>query len=330
MWAYIVRRVLYNIPVYLGIILLVMAALRVNDPVYAYLGKSASPEQIEILKQNMGLDQPFVVQYGKLVWNLVTLDFSARSWELERPVSEIIANAVPATTMITVPALFLTAAISITIGLVCSFYRGQKIDQFLLVAAVVGMSISFLVYIIMGQYFGGYVFGGKNGPLPFETDGYNTDLSTLKFWTHTPIQALDSWLRYCGLPVLISVIVAMGYDTRFYRAVMVEETGRDYIVTARAKGATNKKIMFVHMLKNAMIPIITRIMISLPFLIVGSILTEFYFGIPGMGRTLITAITAKDFPVVEYMSALFAAVVIATVILTDVLYAVVDPRVRLS
>jgi peptide/nickel transport system permease protein len=196
--------------------------------------------------------------------------------------------------------------------------------------AVLGMSISFLVYIIIGQYLGGYVFGGRNGPLPFQIEGYATDLSRAGYWLHSPIDAVHGWLKYCGLPVLISVVVAMGYDTRFYRAVMVEETGRDYIVTARAKGATNRKIMFVHMLKNAMIPIITHVMISLPFLIVGSILTEYYFGIPGMGRALITAIAAKDFPVVEYMSALFAAVVIGTVILTDVLYALVDPRVRLS
>jgi len=330
MWVYIVRRVLYNIPVYLGILLLVMAALRVNDPVYAYLGKSATVEQIETKRVNMGLDRAFPIQYYSFVKNLVTLDFSARSWDQNLPVSRIVSDAVPATAMITAPALFITASISITIGLICSFYRGQKIDQLLLILAVIGMSISFLVYIIMGQYIGGYLYGGKNGFLPFETDGYKTALSTLTYWRTEPINAIDDWLKFCGLPVLISVIVSMGYDTRFYRAVMVEETGKDYITTARAKGATNRKIMFVHMLKNAMIPIITRIMISLPFLIVGSILTEVYFGIPGMGRTLITAITSKDFPVVEYMSAIFAAVVIGTVILTDVLYAVVDPRVRLS
>ncbi|MGP1272562.1 MAG: ABC transporter permease [Phycisphaerales bacterium] len=330
MWSYVIRRLLYNIPVYLGIILLVMLALRVNDPVTAYLGKNASPEQYEAIQKDFGLDKPFLVQYATRVKNIVTLNFSDRSWEQKRPVGEMIATAVPATTMITVPALALTAAISILIGLICSFYRGQWIDKVLMFSAVIGMSISFLVYIILGQYFGGYRFGGDDGVLPFDIDGYDMRLSTLAFWFGSPFEAVGAWLRYCGLPVLISVIVAMGYDTRFYRAVMVEETGRDYITTARAKGATGRKIMFVHMLKNAMIPIITRIMISLPFLLVGSILLEYFFGIPGMGRTLITAITAKDFPVVEYMSALFAAVVIVTVILTDVLYALVDPRVRLS
>ncbi|MEL6497634.1 MAG: ABC transporter permease [Planctomycetota bacterium] len=330
MWSYVVRRLLYNIPVYLGIILLVMAALRVNDPVTAFLGKNATEESYLAIQQNFGLDRPFIAQYMDRVWNIVTLDFSATSWEQKRPVGEMIATAVPATAMITVPALVLTAAISILIGLVCSFFRGQWLDKTLMLLAVLGMSISFLVYIIVGQYFFGYQIGGDGGILPFDIEGYDVRLSTLNFWLTSPFEAAATWLQFCGLPVLISVIVSMGYDTRFYRAVMVEETGRDYITTARAKGATSKKIMFVHMLKNAMIPIITRIMISLPFLIVGSILLEMFFSIPGMGRTLITAIVAKDFPVVEYMSALFAAVVILTVILTDVLYAVVDPRVRLS
>ncbi len=330
MWSYVARRLLYNIPVYLGIILLVMAALRVNDPVTAFLGKNATEESYLAIQQNFGLDRPFIVQYLDRVWNIVTLDFSATSWEQKRPVGEMIATAVPATAMITVPALVLTAGISILIGLVCSFFRGQWIDRTLMLLAVLGMSISFLVYIIVGQYFLGYRIGGENGILPFDIEGYDVRLSTLGFWAGSPIEAVSTWMKFCGLPVLISVIVSMGYDTRFYRAVMVEETGRDYITTARAKGAGSRKIMFVHMLKNAMIPIITRIMISLPFLIVGSILLEMFFSIPGMGRTLITAIVAKDFPVVEYMSALFAAVVILTVILTDVLYAVVDPRVRLS
>ncbi|MCA9279690.1 MAG: ABC transporter permease [Phycisphaeraceae bacterium] len=330
MWSYIIRRLLYNIPVYLGILLLVMLALRVNDPVTAYQGKNATAEQKEQLRKDMGLDRPFLVQYGTFVSRVVTLNFKDRSWEEKRPIGQMIRAAVPPTIMITVPQLFLTASISIVIGLVCSFYRGRLPDKSLMFAAVLGMSISYLVYIMMGQYYGAYVLGGK-GITPFEVEGYEPIFS---FEPNAPEKASffmpGNWMKYCALPVLIGVIVGMGYDTRFYRAVMVEECTRDYITTARAKGATNRKIMFVHMLKNAMIPIITRIMISLPFLIAGSILAEYYFNIPGMGRLLINSINSKDFPVVQYVTALFAAVVIFTVILTDVLYAVVDPRVRLS
>ena len=129
---------------------------------------------------------------------------------------------------------------------------------------------------------------------------------------------------------MISVIVSMGYDTRFYRAVMVGETEAEYITTARAKGASRTKIMFVHMLRNAMIPIITRVMITLPFLVTGSILLEQFFGIPGMGYTLLSAITNGDFPVVEVFTAVFAGLFIISLIATDILYALFDPRVRLQ
>ena len=178
------------------------------------------------------------------------------------------------------------------------------------------MSISFLVYIILGQYFGAYLLNQQLGYEVFAIEGYEP--------------GIQNWAHYCLLPVIISVIVGMGYDTRYYRAVMVEESQRDYIITAQAKGASKRKVMFVHMLKNAMIPIITRIAISLPFLIMGSILLESFFGIPGMGRTLISAVRVKDFPVVQAFTAIFAAVYIVTIILTDVLYALFDPRVRLS
>jgi peptide/nickel transport system permease protein len=330
MWSYIARRLLYNIPVYLGIILLVMAALRVQDPVYAFLGKSASQEQIDQFRQDFGLNDPFLVQYGKFVKRVVTFNLSERSWEQQRPVGEIIGDSILPTLMITAPSLFITAAISIVIGLVCAYRRGRPLDRGLMVLAVLGMSISYLVYIIIGQYFGAFWLAQEAGVRIFAIEGYDQRLSSVGFWVKQPFAAAESWVTYCALPVLIGVVVAMGYDTRFYRAVMVEETSRDYITTARAKGATNNKIMFVHMLKNAMIPIITRIMITLPFLIEGSILSEMYFGIPGMGRTLITAINAKDFPLVQAITAVFAGVVIITVILTDVLYALVDPRVRLQ
>ena len=139
-----------------------------------------------------------------------------------------------------------------------------------------------------------------------------------------------AWPYFFALPVIISVIVSMGYDTRFYRAVMVEEIERDYITTARAKGASQSKIMFVHMLRNAMIPIITRVMITLPFLVTGSILLEKFFGIPGMGFVLLNAIDNSDFPVIEGFTAIFAGLFIISNIATDVLYAVFDPRVRLQ
>ena len=317
MWAFIVRRLLYNIPVYLGIILLVMAALRVNDPIYARLGKDPSQEDIDNLRAKAGLDKPFIVQYGLFLKQVVTLDFATESWSTPgRTVQDRLASSVIPSLSLTLPALLLTSVISICVGIVSSYFRGRFVDKTLVFFAVLGMSISFLVYIILGQYFGAYWLNEKLDTRIFAISGYEP--------------GINNWAFYCLLPIMISVIVAMGYDTRFYRAVMVEETTKDYITTARAKGASKAKIMFVHMLRNAMIPIITRIMITLPFLITGSILLEMFFGIPGMGKTLLTAINDKDFPVIQAFTAIFAGVFIVSNILTDVMYALVDPRVRVQ
>lgn len=330
MWPYILRRLLYNIPVFLGVILVVMAILRVTDPVYAYLGKNASPEEIELKREEMGLNQPFVVQYGRFLGRMVTFDFTERSWELKRPVGEMIATSVPPSLLITVPTLALTAGVSLCVALISAYTRGRSVDRTLMFLAVIGMSISYLVYIIFGQYFGAFWPREEMGLRLFAVEGWDPALSSPGYWASHPGDAASAWIYFCLLPVIIGVIVGIGYDTRFYRAVMVEETGRDYITTAIAKGASQRKIMFVHMLKNAMIPVITRIMITLPFLIEGAVLVEYYFGIPGMGRTLIAAINAKDFPVIQTFTAILAAVFILSNILTDVLYALVDPRVRLS
>jgi peptide/nickel transport system permease protein len=393
MYAYILRKVLYNIPVYLGIVLLVMICLRVNDPIGAYLGKSGSRAQYESLAQAMGLDRPLLpvsasaprvfidsrslrqvsarqveraelgstlagaeppvtvtpelkaeaervlstlpgvqllrlgdvsvrvhnpasTQYFAFLGRVLSLDFSERSWSQRTPVGEMLAKAVWPSLAITVPALVLTTLIAVGVALVAAYARGSLTDRVLMFAAVVGMSVSLLVYVVLGQYFGAAWPRRELGLDLFAITGYEP--------------GIQNWAYYCLLPVIITVLLSLGYDARFYRAVMVEECGRDYIVTAMAKGASKPRIMFVHMLKNAMIPIITHVMITLPFLITGSIVMESYFQIPGMGRTLITAIVEKDFPIIQAFTAVFAAVFIATNIATDVLYALVDPRVRLS
>lgn len=323
MLSYIFRKLLYNIPVYLGIILFVMLALRVNDPVGAYLGKNATPESIAAFRKDMKLDQPFILQYGSFLARTASLDFSERSWERKQPVGEILADALWPSLSITVPALLLTTFVAIAVALVAAYWRGSLTDRILMFSAVIGMSISLLVYVVLGQYFGAYWPQRELGLNWFAVSGWEP------LFTPAGLRP-DNWLHYALLPVIISVVLTIGYDTRFYRAVMVEETGKDYIVTAIAKGASKPKIMFVHMLKNAMIPIITHVMITIPFLISGSIVMETYFRIPGMGQTLITAINSKDFPVIQAFTAVFAALFIATNILTDVLYAVFDPRVRLS
>ena len=315
MLNYVIRRLLYNIPVYLGILFFVMVALRVNDPASVYMGKNPDKAKLKEFREMAGLDRPLPVQYLDYL-NGFSLD--KESWKNPGlKVGEMLVGAVGPTVAITLPALVLTSILSIVIGLVAAFNRGRAIDRALVITAVIGMSVSFLVYIVIGQYFGAFKLNEAVGGTVFAVQGFDTDQPG---W----------WFRFCLLPVLISTIVAMGYDTRFYRSVMVEETTKDYIRTARAKGLSENRIMFKHMLKNAMVSIVTRVMITLPFLVTGSILLEMYFNIPGMGKVLISAINAKDFPVIQGFTAVFAVIFILTNILTDVLYGVVDPRVRLS
>ncbi len=317
MWAFVFRRVIYNIPVFLAIVFMVMWILSYRDPVPAMMGKNASEEEIQSKRVELGLDKPLAERYVTRLKEIVLLDFSQELWTMPGlTVGELLRQAVPISLALTLPALFLTTVISVCIGLISAYARGRWLDRSLVFAAVLGMSISFLVYIIFGQYLGSYQLGRLvNRPI-FAIYGYEP--------------GIQNWAYYMLLPVMISVIVSMGYNTRFYRAVMVEETTQDYITTAWSKGATTSKIMFVHMLRNAMIPIITRVMITLPLLVTGSILLERYFGIPGMGEALLNAINNNDFPVIEIFSSIFAGLFICSIILTDVLYAVFDPRVRLQ
>ncbi len=315
MWQYVLRKLLWNIPVYLGILLVVMLALRVNDPVWVRLGKNATQEDYDRERKDLGLDEPFLKQYGKLLWGF---DLERQSWDKPgRSVGKELSQAVWPSLWIALPAFVLTTLVALGIALVAAFRRGHALDRWLMAGAVVGMSISYVVYIILGQYFGAYKLKEWTGAEIFAIQGYDTKRA---FW----------WVHFCALPVLINVALAIGYDSRFYRAVVVEEATRDHVRTARAKGLGERRVWLRHVLRNALIPVITHVMITLPFLVAGEILVEVFFNIPGMGRTLITAILGKDFPMVQGFTAVFAAIFIITNILTDVLYALVDPRVRLS
>ncbi len=315
MWQYVVRKLLWNIPVYLGILLVVMVALRVNDPVWARLGKNATQEQYEQTKEDLGLHESFLRQYGRL---LNGFDLDRYSWDKHgRTVRQELSQAVWPSLAIAGPALVLTTLVALLTALLAAFRRGRPLDRWLMAGAVVGMSISYVVYVILGQYFGAYKLNEWVGREIFAIQGYDR---SQPLW----------WVQYCLLPVLINAALAVGYDARFYRAVIVEESTRDHVRTARAKGLSERRVWLKHVLRNAMISVITHVMITLPFLVAGQIVIEVYFGIPGMGSTLITAILGKDFPIVQGFTAVFAALFIVTNIATDVLYAVVDPRVRLQ
>ena len=221
MWAFTIRKLIYNIPVYLATVMIMMLLLRVQDPVAGKLSKNPTQEEYDATKKELGLDKPFLQQYGLVLSEVATFSFNRNMWtEPGVTVGDKLRTAVPRSLALTIPALMLTTVVSIVIAMISAFNRGRWLDRTLVFFAVLGMSISFLVYIIFGQYFGAFLLPRWLGTPVFALYGYE---SPLKDWSN--------WPYFMLLPVLISVIVSMGYDTRFYRAVMVDETQREYITT---------------------------------------------------------------------------------------------------
>lgn len=308
-WSYILRRLIYAIPVLLGVCLIIFFLFNVvsPDPAMIMLGRHASEAQILDLRRELGLDRSWFVQYVDIVRSAFTFDFG-RSWNTKQEISTMIkSGAIPSLT-VSVPAFVLSGIISICISIIVAFHRGGLIDRVVVFVCVAFMSISSLAYILFGQWFFAYKLGW------FEISGYEA--------------GFPHFIPYIILPVLISVILSVGPDVRFYRTVILDEIYQDYVRTARAKGLAEGRIMFKHVLKNALIPIITYIVIQIPFLILGALLLETFFSIPGLGGMTLNAVNSSDFPVIRAMTVLSAVAYIIFSLITDILYTLVDPRVR--
>lgn len=311
LYSYIFRRLLYVIPVLLGVCLIIFVIFNVvaPDPAFILLGRHATIEQIATLHRELGIDRPFIVQYIDIVKSAFTFDFGY-SWSSKQQISEMIkAGAGPSLT-ITLPLFIISNVLSISIALLVAFYRGKLIDKIVLLVSIAMMSIPSLAYILFGQWF----FAAHLGW--FEIAGYEA--------------GFPNFIPYTLLPVLLYVAITWGPETRFYRSVILDEVYQDYVRTARAKGLTELSVMFKHVLKNAMIPILTQIILQIPFLILGLLLAESFFSIPGLGGIIIKAINTSDFPVIKAMTILSAIGFIVFGVITDVLYTVVDPRMRLK
>lgn len=311
MFAYFVRRILYTIPVMMGVALIVFLLFNVSmgDPAQLHVGKHASPEQIQEVRESLGLNKPLVWQFIDYLRQIVTLDFG-RSWATHQSIDEMILEGLGPTVSLTLPAFFIGVFIAIGLGLLVAFRRGSQLDKWVVVICVLGMSAPALALILFGQYFLGYQWG------LFPIGGYEFGL-------------VERW-AYLALPILIFILIYLGQDVRFFRTAMLDEMNQDYIRTAKAKGLGHRKVLFKHLLKNALIPIITYVVIVLPYLILGSILLESFFSIPGLGGLLITALNNADFPVVKAMTTVLSFLTIFFTLLTDLLYALVDPRVSLG
>jgi peptide/nickel transport system permease protein len=280
------------------------------DQTYTLIGKNATAQQIADVRHQLGYDQPFLTRYAGFLADLATLDLGTSNASGER-VSRMLARTVPVTLALMLPGFLLGNLLGIALGLAAARRRGQWSDRLISGLSVTGMSISFLIIIIALQV--------------LLSTPYGLNLFPVRGWQ---VSDLPSYLHYVTVPTAALVLVTLGYNTRFYRAVFVEEYGRDHIRTARAFGASSAVIMWRHVLKNSLVPIITRFLFSIPLVVIsGSLLIESYFGIPGVGKVTFEAITSGDQPVLKAVVALTAVAFVLIQLAADMLYRVVDPRV---
>ncbi|MEF8698092.1 MAG: ABC transporter permease [Candidatus Accumulibacter sp. UW25] len=325
MLAYLVRRLLYALPILIGVNLITFALFFIvntpDDMARMQLGvKRVTPEAIERWKAERGYDKPLffnpAASGAGVITDTIFFSKSARMFagdfgraEDGRDIAREIASRMGPSLAIALPTFILGLWVTISFALLLTFFRASYLDFWGVVVCVAMMSISGLFYIIGGQYL------------------------VSKVWKLVPISGygggLDAW-KFLILPVLIGVVSGIGSSTRWYRTIFLEEISKDYVRTARAKGLSEVTVLFRHVLRNALIPILTGVVVVIPLLFMGSLLTESFFGIPGLGSYTIDAINAQDFAVVRAMVFIGSVLYIVGLILTDLSYSFVDPRIRFS
>jgi len=326
MWAYIIRRLLYAIPILVGVnVITFVLFFMVNSPddmARAHLGgKHITHEAVEAWKAARGYDKPLFYNPDAAgpgpVTETIFFEKSLRLFVLDfgvsdegRHIGSDIRQRMGPSLAIAIPTFLIGLGMNISVALLILMFRGTRLELGAVIMLVGLMSISSLFYIIVGQY------------------------TASVLWHLTPISGygeslLGSW-HFLILPVIIGVIAGVGAGARWYRTIFLEEIHKDYVRTARAKGLSELRVLFRHVLQNAMLPILTGVVVVIPLLFLGSLIMESFFGIPGLGSYTIEAIQAQDFAVVRAMVFLGSVLYIGGLLLTDISYTWVDPRVRLS
>lgn len=280
-----------------------------GDPAARFAGKHATAEQVGTIRAELGLDRTLPEQYLFFVKQIVTLDFG-RSWSTKQTIATMINDGFSATLSLTIPPFLSSVVFCVGLALFAAYFRGTVFDKGVVVTCLGLMSISSLVYILALQYF----------------LAFNLGLFPISGWD----PSWDGRWEYLVLPWIIMFVLTLGPNILIYRSVIMDEAYQDYVRTARAKGLSSSAVFARHILKNAMIPIITVVVIEMPFLITGSVLVENFFGIPGMGGMVVKALNESDFPVVKAMTVIMSFAYMLFNLLSDVLYSVVDPRIKLS
>ncbi|HBZ71371.1 MAG TPA: peptide ABC transporter permease [Deltaproteobacteria bacterium] len=321
MWAYVVRRLAYSLVTVLGVLLLLFVLFFLvtnpDDIARKAVGEKAPPQALEQWKKNHGYDKPrfwnqkhptdtMLVDHFR---RMLTFDFGNSDAD-DTPIWRRLKSGAGPSLSFMLPLFVLELLLTISLGLLVAFFRETYIDRMGVILCVLAMSISTVLYIIGGQYLIARVLRW------FPISGFDPSPSVIA--------------RFLAIPVLVGLLSGVGDGVRFYRAVFVEESGKDYVRTARAKGCGEGRILVYHVLRNSLVPILTQVVVVIPYLVMGSILLESFFGIPGLGSITFDAINANDFATLRTMVYLGSLLFILGQILTDVSYTVVDPRVRLE
>lgn len=311
MSRYILRRLLQAVPTLFGVSFIIFFLFNVvaKNPASVLIGKNATVAQIENLEKQLGLNKPLYLQYLDVVKSTFTFDFGY-SWSTKQKISQMLLRGAYPSLCLSVPSFVISTILSLLISLVVAFYRGRGIDHFVRFICIAAVSISALTYILFFQHFFAFQLGW------FEISGFE--------------YGFPQFIPYIILPSIIYILLSLGPDVRFFRTVVLDEIYQDYVRTARAKGLSEVLILIKHVLKNALIPIFTYIIIQIPFLVLGALLLENFFGIPGLGGITLNALNSSDFPVVKAMATLSAVAYIVFNILTDILYHLVDPRMKIK
>jgi peptide/nickel transport system permease protein len=312
MFGYLFRRVLATIPVMAFVALFVFSLLYIapGDPAAVIAGDQASPEDVEKIRKSLGLDRPFLVRFTEwsgqvLVGNLGTSMFTGL------PVTELIRQRIEPTLSLMIVTLLLAIVVAVPIGVVAAWKAGSRLDRFFMGFAVLGFSVP--VFVV--GYLLAYLFALELDWLPVQ--GY------------TPIKnGFWPWLENLILPAIALGFVYIALIARITRATMLEVLSQDYIRTARAKGLGERAVLFLHALKNAAVPIVTVIGIGVALLIGGAVVTESVFAIPGLGRLTIDAIVRRDYPLIQGIVLMFSFVYVLVNLAVDLIYTLLDPRIR--
>ncbi len=312
MFAYIVRRILATIPVMAVVALFVFSLLYIapGDPAAVIAGDQATPADVERIRQSLGLDRPFLVQFWDWLGRLSRADLG-RSIFTNLPVTTMIAQRIEPTLSLMLITLVLAVTVAVPIGVLAAWKAGTFIDRAIMAFAVFGFSVPVFVVGYLLAYF------------------FALELEWLPVQGYTPLsRGLWPWLENLILPAIALSCAFMALIARITRASMLEVLQQDYIRTARSKGLGQRPILFVHALKNASVPIVTVIGIGIAILIGGAVVTESVFAIPGVGRLTVDAILRRDYPVIQGVVLLFSFVYVLVNLAIDLIYTLLDPRIR--